>query len=154
MRSSEPNSTITTATTNNHLLCLPLELVLAVMDQLDTIYTLKALLNAFPDELLPLFKTYSRSILNTIFWRPVRYYSDDNGVVYRWMIRELKLGYLFEPSKEVKDKRMNNGGGAVVGSGKGDAALGKQTDYRKDMWEGFRRKVRDRFILSDNNDID
>lgn len=147
---SEPNS----ATKKNHLLNLPLELVLATMDQLDSIYTLKVLLDAFPDELLPLFKTYSKSILNTIFWRPVRHYSDDNGVVYRWMIRELKLGHLFEPSKEAEGKGLDNGG-AVVGSKKGDAARsGAQTGYRQDMWQGFRGKVRDRFILSDNKDID
>lgn len=147
--SSEPNS----ATTANHLLNLPLELLLAVMDQLDNIYTLNALLNAFPDELLPLFKTYSKSILNTIFWRPVQHYNDDNGVVYRWMIRELKLGYLFEPSKEVESKGANNGGTAV-GSRNGEKVRGPQTDYREDMCQESRRKARDKFILSENNDID
>lgn len=146
---SEPNS----ATTINHLLNLPLELVLAVMDQLDNIYTLKALLSAFPDEFLPLFKTYSKSILNTIFWRPVRHYNDDNGVVYRWMIRELKLGYLFEPIKEIESHGVNNEG-AAVGSRKEEKARGPQTDCREVMCQGSRRKARDRFILSENYDID
>lgn len=149
---SESSSAITT-TTKNHFLFLPLELVLSVMDQLDSIYTLKAFLDAFPAELLPLFKTYSKSILNTIFWRPVRHYSDENGVVYRWMIKELKLGYLFESSTKVESKGVDNGG-AVVGFRKGDAAPNAQTDYRKDMWEGYRRKARDRFIFSGGNDID
>lgn len=146
---SEPNS----ATTKNHFLSLPLELVLSVMDQLDSIYTLKALLDAFPAELLPLFKTYSKSILNNIFWRPVRHYSDENGVVYRWMIRELKLEYLFESNIGAESNGVDNGG-AVVGSRKGHTAPNAQTDYRKDMWEGFRRKARDRFKFSDGNDID
>lgn len=146
---SKPSS----ATTKNHVLFLPLELVLAVMDQLDSIYTLKALLEAFPDELLPLFKTYSKSILNTIFWRPVRHYSDENGVVYRWMIRELKLEYLFEPSKGVEGKGVDSSG-ATVGSGKGDLFQGAQIGYERDLREGLRRKARDRFIFSDGTDVD
>uniref|UniRef100_A0A093V4U4 Uncharacterized protein n=1 Tax=Talaromyces marneffei PM1 TaxID=1077442 RepID=A0A093V4U4_TALMA len=117
-----------------------------------SIYTLKALLDAFPNELLPLFKAHSKSILNTIFWRPVRHYSDESGVVYRWMIRELELEYLFKSPVEEGEQGVGNGG--AVGYGNGTTAQAAETDYRKDMWEGFRRKIRDRFIFSDGNDID
>jgi hypothetical protein len=150
---SESNSAITRKQHDNLLLSLPLEILLVTMDHLDSIYTLKTLLDAFPNELLPLFRTYSKSILNTIFWRPVRHYSDENGVVYRWMIRELNLGYLFDSNTKGEGEEGVANGGAV-GFGKGGAAQSAQTDYRKDMWEGFRRKQRDRFILSDDNDID
>jgi hypothetical protein len=67
------------------------------------------------------------------------------------MIRELKLGYLFDSSTGVEGKGVDVG---AVGSGTGGAAPSAQIDYRKDMWEGFRRKVRDRFIFSDGYDID
>lgn len=136
----------------NNLLTLPLELQLLIMTHLNNIYTLKFLLDAFPDELHPIFRQYSRTILNTIFWRPVRHYSDANGVVYRWMIRELKLGYLFNPDAEEGEGKVDNGG---VGGG---PIVGKVRDTQKDDGQDtgwfVGRKQRDRLILSDDNDID
>ncbi|EED21022.1 hypothetical protein TSTA_082550 [Talaromyces stipitatus ATCC 10500] len=113
------------------------------MTHLNNIYTLKSLLDAFPDDLLPIFRQYSRTILNTIFWRPVRYYSDENGVVYRWMIRELKLG-------EGKAGNGGGGGGGVVVGNVQDIQGGNgQSTMNIAGW-----KQRDRLVLSDNNDID
>lgn len=152
MTSSEPNSAAITATTKNYLVCLPVELLLAIMERLDSIYTLKFLLEAFPDDLVPLFKTYSKPLLNTIFWRPVRHYSDENGVVYRWILRELNLAHLLDTSMEVESRGIDSHG--AVRLGKEDATRAAQTGYRKDTTGGFTHKARDRFILSDGNDID
>lgn len=68
------------------------------------------------------------------------------------MIRELELEYLFKSPVEEGEQGVGNGG--AVGYGNGTTAQAAETDYRKDMWEGFRRKIRDRFIFSDGNDID
>ncbi|KAH8703100.1 hypothetical protein BGW36DRAFT_82855 [Talaromyces proteolyticus] len=91
MKNSQPEK----SHTQNRFLNLPVDIQLNMMRHLSDIYTLKDLLNAFP-ELYPVFQPYARSILNSIFWQPLRYVNDDRGVVYRWMLKELQLEHLLE----------------------------------------------------------
>ncbi|QKX59557.1 uncharacterized protein TRUGW13939_06693 [Talaromyces rugulosus] len=79
----------------NHVLDLPVDIQLNVLRHLPSIYAVRDFLKAFP-EIYPVFKPYTRSILNAVFWRPVSFVDDDRGVIYRWILRELQLERVFE----------------------------------------------------------
>ena len=90
----------------NHLLNLPVDLKLLIMTHLYNIYTLKDFLDAFPHDLYPIFQPYARSVLNAIFWRPMRRYAinDERGVVFRWMLREIHLEHLGDNDPDEKHR--------------------------------------------------